>query len=52
MRGARPDLASVTPDAPDFMSKWVAFGASPRAAQNLVLGGKARALMQGRYHVS
>lgn len=39
-------------NAPDFIRKWVAFGASPRAAQNLVLGGKARALMHGRYHVS
>ena len=30
----------------------MAFGASVRAAQYLVLGGKARALTQGRYHVS
>jgi len=30
----------------------VAFGASVRAAQYLVLGAKARALTQGRYHVS
>ena len=34
------------------MKKWVAFGASVRAAQYLVLGGKARALTSGRYHVS
>ena len=39
-------------DAPDFVKKWVEYGASVRAAQYLVLGGKARALMQGRYHVS
>jgi MoxR-like ATPase len=32
--------------------EWVAYGASVRAAQYLVLGGKARALMQGRFHVS
>ncbi len=38
--------------APDFINKWVAFGASVRAAQYLVLGGKARALTSGRYHVS
>ena len=38
--------------APDFIKKWVAFGASVRAAQYLILGGKARALMDGRYHVS
>jgi MoxR-like ATPase len=36
---------------PDFIEKWVAFGASVRAAQYLVLGGKARALTEGRYHV-
>jgi MoxR-like ATPase len=39
-------------DSPDFVNKWVAFGASVRAAQYLVLGGKARALTSGRYHVS
>ncbi|HLU24935.1 MAG TPA: MoxR family ATPase [Longimicrobiales bacterium] len=38
--------------APDFIRKWVSYGASVRAAQYLVLGGKARALMRGRYHVS
>src|SRR5438552_5660778 len=38
--------------APEFVRKWVEYGASVRAAQYLVLGGKARALMRGRYHVS
>jgi MoxR-like ATPase len=38
--------------APEFVKKWVEYGASVRAAQYLVLGGKARALMQGRYNVS
>jgi len=47
-RISRPGQA----DAPDFVKKWVEYGASVRAAQYLVLGGKARALMQGRYHVS
>ena len=37
---------------PDFITKWVSYGASVRAAQYLILGGKARALAQGRYHVS
>jgi MoxR-like ATPase len=37
---------------PDFVKKWIAYGASPRAAQYLVLGAKARALTKGRYHVS
>ena len=36
----------------DFVKRWVQYGASVRAAQYLVLGGKARALMQGRYNVS
>jgi MoxR-like ATPase len=39
------------PDAPDFIRKWVSYGASVRAAQWLILGGKARALLHGRYHV-
>jgi MoxR-like ATPase len=38
--------------APDFVKKYVNFGGSVRAAQFLVLAGKARALMNGRYHVS
>lgn len=37
---------------PDFVTRWVSYGASVRAAQYLVLGGKARALTRGRYHVS
>ena len=48
VRASRPRQA----DSKDFISKWVAFGASVRAAQFLVLGGKARALTNGRYHVS
>jgi MoxR-like ATPase len=40
------------PGAPEFVKQWVSYGASVRAPQHLVLGGKARALMQGRYHVS
>jgi MoxR-like ATPase len=38
--------------APDFVKKYVNYGASVRAAQFLVLAAKARALMKGRYHVS
>jgi MoxR-like ATPase len=38
--------------APDAIKKYVAFGASVRAAQYLILGAKARALTDGRYHVS
>src|SRR6187402_40615 len=38
--------------APELIKKYVAFGASVRAAQYLILGAKARALTDGRYHVS
>jgi MoxR-like ATPase len=48
VRTSRPKA----PNAPDSVKKWVAFGASVRAAQYLVLGAKARALTNGRYHVS
>ena len=34
--------------APEFIKQWVSYGASVRAAQALVLGAKARALLQGR----
>jgi len=39
-------------DAPQAVKQWVLYGASVRAAQSLILGGKARALLHGRYHVS
>jgi MoxR-like ATPase len=35
--------------APDFVNKFVSYGAGPRASQYLVLGAKVRALLQGRY---
>jgi MoxR-like ATPase len=38
--------------APDFVRKYVNYGASVRAAQFLVLAAKARALMKHRYHVT
>ena len=38
--------------APEFIQKYMSWGAGPRASQYLVLGGKARALSQGRYNVS
>jgi len=37
---------------PDFIKEYVAWGAGPRASQYLILAGKARALLKGRYHVS
>jgi MoxR-like ATPase len=46
-RSSRPG-----PGASDYIKEWVSYGASVRAPQHLLLGGKARALMQGRFHVS
>ncbi|MEI6357820.1 MAG: MoxR family ATPase, partial [Verrucomicrobiota bacterium] len=37
---------------PDFIDQWVTWGAGTRAGQFLVLGAKARALLQGRAHVT
>ena len=39
-------------NTPDFVNEWVSWGAGLRAAQFLVLGAKARTLMQGRSHVT
>jgi MoxR-like ATPase len=44
----RPGQAGV----PEYVTRWVKWGAGLRASQALVLGGKARALARGRYHVS
>ncbi len=40
------------PDVPDFINEWVSWGAGPRAAQYLLLGGKARAALDGRTFVT
>jgi MoxR-like ATPase len=48
IRATRP----TDPSAPDFVKKYVNFGASVRAAQFIVLASKARALMKRRYHVT
>jgi MoxR-like ATPase len=46
VRTSRP---SPNGTSPEFVKKWIAYGASVRAAQYLVLGAKARALTTGRY---
>ncbi|MDX1434239.1 MAG: AAA family ATPase [Gammaproteobacteria bacterium] len=48
VRASRPG----NPGTPEFIERWVSYGASVRAAQYLVLGAKARALVHGRYHVN
>ena len=45
---SRPQQAG----SPAFINDWVSWGAGTRAGQSLVLGAKARALLQGRSHVS
>ena len=47
VRKTRPE----NPGAPKFIEQWIEYGASVRAAQYLILGGKARALLHGRYYV-
>ncbi len=50
------DLVRASRPSPDggleFINEWVNWGASLRAAQYLLLGGKARALLRGRFNVS
>ncbi|QQS48041.1 MAG: AAA family ATPase [Acidobacteriota bacterium] len=41
-----------TDRSPDFINRWVTWGGSLRASQFLVLAGKARAILHGRYNVS
>ena len=47
VRATRP----TDPEAPEIVKKYVNYGASVRATQFLVLAAKARALLNGRYHV-
>jgi MoxR-like ATPase len=39
-------------NVPDVVKDYVSWGAGPRACQYLILGGKVRAVLYGRYHVS
>ncbi len=48
VRATRPGL----PGTPAFVNEWLKWGAGPRATQYLVLGGKARAVLNGRVNVS
>jgi len=42
----------TTGEAPEWVKEWLQWGAGPRASQNLVLGAKAHALLQGRFYVA
>jgi MoxR-like ATPase len=48
VRSTRPREA----DVPKFIPELVAWGAGPRACQYMILGGKARAILHGRLHVT
>ncbi|HEV3081989.1 MAG TPA: MoxR family ATPase [Gemmataceae bacterium] len=41
-----------TPEAVDFVNKWLTWGAGPRASLNLILAAKAHAVLHGNHHVS
>ncbi|MEM8733171.1 MAG: MoxR family ATPase [Planctomycetota bacterium] len=48
VEASRPGRETAIP----FVNEWVSWGAGLRAAQTLVLGSKARALLEGRSHVT
>ena len=48
VRASRPRSA----EAPDFVNKWVNWGAGPRGVLTLVTAAKARAILYGRYHAT
>jgi MoxR-like ATPase len=48
VRATRPDEE----EAPKFVREYVSWGAGPRAGQYLIIGAKARAILEGRFHVS
>jgi len=48
VRASRPN----TPESPDFVNRWVSWGAGPRGVLTLVTCAKARAILYGRYHAT
>jgi MoxR-like ATPase len=48
IRATRPD----DPAAPEVVKKYIQYGASVRATMFVTLAAKARAMMEGRYHVT
>ncbi len=51
-RPGTQDGEAPDPNVPDFVTKYVTWGAGPRAGQNLILAAKARALLRGRTYVA
>jgi MoxR-like ATPase len=48
VRATRPG----TKEAPEFVNKWISWGAGPRGVLTLVTCAKARAILYGRYHAT
>jgi len=48
VRATRPN----DPSAPEFIRKWISWGAGPRASQTLIIAGKSKSILDGRYTVS
>ena len=48
VRSTRPAMG----EAPDFIKNWINWGAGPRASIFLILAGKARAILNGQFHVA
>ena len=48
LRATHPDVDA----APELVTKYVRYGASPRGAQAMVLGAKIHALLDGRFNVA
>jgi MoxR-like ATPase len=49
VRATRP---SSNGEAPEYIKRWIRWGASPRASQYLILAGRARAACDGRFNVA
>jgi MoxR-like ATPase len=49
VRATRPEANG---EAPEYVKRCVRWGASPRASQNLIVAGRARAACEGRYNVA
>jgi MoxR-like ATPase len=48
VRASRPG----TPDAANFVDKWISWGAGPRGVLTLITCAKARAILHGRHHAT
>jgi len=51
VRSTRKPDRGESDERPEFMRNYLTWGAGPRASQNLILAGKARAVLAGRTHV-